>query len=143
MNDLNQWHGIGRLGKDPETRHTPDGTTIANFSMACGWKGKDKEGTEWMRVVAFGKLAEIIGEYCHKGKQVYISGRLSSRKWQDKEGNDRWTTEIVADRLQLLGGKGESTGSQRDTGSVPSGGGGNTGDDFDDDIPFITRHGLY
>src|SRR5210317_527734 len=108
MNDLNQCNFIGRLARDPEIRYTPNGDAIASLSIACGWKGKDKEGAEWVRVSAFGKLAEIIGQYLRKGSQVYISGRMQTRKWQDKEGKDRYTTEIVADKMQMLGSKGEA-----------------------------------
>lgn len=105
-NDLNRCEFIGRLGRDPETRHSPDGTAVCNFSIACGWKTKDKEGTEWVRIVAFGKLAEICGQYLTKGKQIFVSGRMATRKWQDKDtGADRYSTEIVADQMQMLGGR--------------------------------------
>lgn len=105
-NDLNRCEFIGRLGKDPETRHSPDGSAVCNFSLAVGWKTKEKEGVEWVRIVAFGKLAEICGEYLTKGKQVYVSGRMTTRKWADKDtGADRYATEVVADQMQMLGGK--------------------------------------
>lgn len=105
-NDLNRCEFIGRLGRDPETRYSTDGACITNFSLAVGWKTKDKEGTEWARIVAFGKLAEICGEYLKKGKQVYVSGRMTTRTWKDKEtGADRYSTEIVADQMQRLGSK--------------------------------------
>jgi single-strand DNA-binding protein len=103
-NDLNQCQFIGRLGKDPEQRFLPNGDAVVNFSLAVGWKGKDKEGCEWVNVVAFKKLAEIIAQYCTKGQQVYISGKMRTLKWQDKEGQDRYSTEIVADKMQMLGG---------------------------------------
>ena len=103
-NDLNQCQFIGRLGKDPEQRFLPNGDAVVNFSLAVGWKGKDKEGCEWVNVVAFKKLAEIIAQYCTKGQQVYISGKMRTRKWQDKEGQDRYTAEIVADQMQMFGG---------------------------------------
>ncbi|HBJ74659.1 MAG TPA: single-stranded DNA-binding protein [Syntrophaceae bacterium] len=103
-NDLNQCQFIGRLGKDPEQRFLPNGDAVVNFSLAVGWKGKDKEGCEWVNVVAFKKLAEIIAQYCTKGQQVYISGKMRTRKWQDKEGQDRYSTEIVADQMQMVGG---------------------------------------
>lgn len=103
-NDLNQCQFIGRLGKDPEQRFLPNGDAVVNFSLAVGWKGKDKEGCEWVNVVAFKKLAEIIAQYCTKGEQVYISGKMRTRKWQDKEGQDRYITEIVADNMQMFGG---------------------------------------
>lgn len=107
-NDLNRCEFIGRLGKDPETRHSPDGTAVCNFSLAVGWKTKEKEGVEWVRIVAFGKLAEICSDYLAKGKQVYVSGRMTTRKWADKDtGQDRYSTEIVADQMQMLGGKGD------------------------------------
>jgi single-strand DNA-binding protein len=135
-NDLNRCEFIGRLGKDPETRHSPDGAAICNFSLAVGWKTSGKEGTEWVRIVAFGKLAEICGEYLTKGKQVYVSGRMTTRKWTDKDsGQDRYSTEIVADQLQMLGGKNDES-EQRPTSKpaarqvAPS-----TSDDLSD-IPF-------
>ena len=103
-NDLNQCQFIGRLGKDPEQRFLPNGDAVVNFSLAVGWKGKDKEGCEWVNVVAFKKLAEIIAQYCTKGQQVYISGKMLTRKWKDKEGQDRYSTEIVADKMHMLGG---------------------------------------
>jgi single-strand DNA-binding protein len=107
-NDLNRCEFIGRLGKDPETRHSPDGTAVCNFFLAVGWKTKEKEGVEWVRIVAFGKLAEICSDYLAKGKQVYVSGRMTTRKWADKDtGQDRYSTEIVADQMQMLGGKGD------------------------------------
>ena len=103
-NDLNQCNFIGRLGRDPEVRYTPSGTAVASFSLACGYKYKDTEHTEWINIVAFGKLSEIIGEYCTKGKQVFISGRLQTDQWEDKEGNKRYTTKIIADKMIMLGG---------------------------------------
>jgi len=107
-NDLNRCEFIGRLGKDPDMRYSPDSSPVCNFSLAVGWKTKDKEGVEWVRIVVFGKLAEICGEYLKKGKQIYISGRMTTRKWTDKDtGADRYSTEIVADQMQLLGGKDE------------------------------------
>lgn len=100
---------IGRLGADPEIRYTNTGTAVANFSLATStnWVNKDgqrEERTEWHRIVAFGRLGEISGEYLNKGKQVYIEGRLQTRSWEDKDGNRRKTTEIVAQQLQMLGG---------------------------------------
>lgn len=102
MQSLNQCQFIGNLGRDPETRYTADNSAITTISIGCGWKTKDKEGTEWVRVVFFGKLAEIAGEYLRKGSKVYVQGRLTTRKWQDKEGNDKYTTEIVADQMLML-----------------------------------------
>jgi single-strand DNA-binding protein len=106
-NDLNRCEFIGRLGKDPETRFMPNGDAVCNFSIAVGWKSKEKEGTEWVRFNAYGKLAEICGKYLTKGSQVYISGRFKTRAWDDKDGNKRYSTEIEADQMQMLGGKPE------------------------------------
>src|SRR4030066_94685 len=112
-NDLNLWEGKGRRGQEPAIRYSQDGKALATLSIACGQSWKDKETgekqekTEWIRVVAFGRLAEIIGEYLKKGAKVYISGRLQTKKWQDKNGSDRYTTEIVADQMQMLGSKGD------------------------------------
>jgi single-strand DNA-binding protein len=99
---------IGRLGADPEVKYLSSGTTVANFRMATSENRVNRSGekttfTEWHRVVAFGKLAEICGEYLNKGKQVYVEGRLRTRSWEDKDGNRRWTTEIVATQMQMLG----------------------------------------
>jgi single-strand DNA-binding protein len=109
-NDLNLCQFIGRLGKDPEQRFLPNGDAVVNFTLAVGWKGKDKEGCEWVNVVAFKKLAEIIGQYCTKGQQVYVSGKMRTRKWQDRDGADRYSVEVVADQMQLLGSKGDAQG---------------------------------
>ena len=151
---------IGNLGADPETRAMPSGTTVANLRVATSesWRdkqsGEQQERTEWHRVALFGRLAEIAGEYLRKGSQVYIEGSLRTRKWQDKQGNDRYSTEIVGNDLQMLGGRGggagaapmggapESAARGGTGGGAPafaeesSGGGGGKGDDFDDDIPF-------
>ncbi len=99
---------IGRLGADPEIRYTPNGTAVANFRLATSenWTNKDgqrEERTEWHRIVAFGKLGEICGEYLTKGKQVYVEGRIQTRSWDDRDGNKRWTTEIIATNMQMLG----------------------------------------
>lgn len=103
-NDLNRCEFIGRLGKDPEVRYSPSGDAVCSFSIAVGWKTKDKEGTEWVSISAFGKLAEICGEYLKKGKQVYIAGRFNTQKYQDKAtGQDRYSTRIIADQMQMLG----------------------------------------
>lgn len=97
---------IGRLGKDPEIRYTPSGTAVANLSLATSFKPKDgEEKTEWHRCVAFGRTAEVCGEYLHKGSQVYIEGRLQTRDWEDKEGNKRYTTEVLVERMQMLGSR--------------------------------------
>lgn len=143
-NDLNQCQFIGRLGNDPETKFLPAGGAVTNISIACGWKSKDKEGTEWVRVVAFGKLAEIMGEYLRKGSQVYISGSMRTRSWE-KDGQKHYSTEIVADKMQMLGGKSDGQPAQQRAAqpaqqgySQPQGSGGAPAptSDFDDDIPF-------
>lgn len=127
MNDLNLCQFIGRLGKDPETRFLPDGKAVTNFSIAVGWKGKDKEGVEWVRCAAFDKLAEICGKYLKKGSQVYIAGRMQTREWE-KDGVKRYTTEVMADRMQMLGAKPASEAEAK-----PDGG---TVEDLESDIPF-------
>lgn len=128
-NSLNHCHFIGNLGRDPELRYAPSGDAICNFSIACGWKTKDKEGTEWIRITAFGKLAEIAGQYLKKGSQVYISGRMTTRKWKNKEGVEQFSTEINADQMQMLGAKTESAAPpvSKQTASI---------DDMDSDLPF-------
>jgi single-strand DNA-binding protein len=147
---------IGNLGADPETRAMPSGTTVANLRVATSesWRdkqtGEQQERTEWHRVALFGRLAEIAGEYLRKGSQVYIEGSLRTRKWQDKQGNERYSTEIVGNELQMLGGRGgagagtASGAASAGAGSAatPSyteesaGGGGSRSEEFDDDIPF-------
>jgi single-strand DNA-binding protein len=154
MASVNKVILIGNLGRDPEVRYMPDGGAITNVSIATTENWKDKNGekqekTEWHRVAFFGKLAEIAGEYLKKGSQVYVEGRLQTRKWQDKEGNDKYTTEIVADRMQMLGsrqgmgGGGERDAPERDAAPRPSAAkpagakpAGSKFDDFEDDIPF-------
>jgi len=106
---------VGNIGKDPETRHMPSGGAVVNLTLATSENWTDKSGekqdrTEWHRLVIFGKLAEIAAEYVRKGTQLYIEGSLRTRKWQDKEGRDQYTTEIVVNELQMLGGRGESAG---------------------------------
>jgi single-strand DNA-binding protein len=148
---------IGHLGQDPETRAMPSGSAVANLRIATteSWKDKQsgemKESTEWHNVALFGRTAEVAAQYLRKGSQVYIEGRLRTRKWQDKQGVDRYTTEVVANDMQMLGSKGGSgsgpaeTRDQRETGggegfapegrsAAPAAAGGK--DDFDDDIPF-------
>ncbi|HKJ76940.1 MAG TPA: single-stranded DNA-binding protein [Gammaproteobacteria bacterium] len=152
---------VGNLGADPEVRYTANGAAVANLRIATTdqWRdkqsGEQQERTEWHRVVCFGKLGEIAGEYLKKGRQVYIEGRLQTRKWQGQDGQDRYSTEIVASDMQMLGGGGGAGGGRGapdyDQGPPPSGGGGGGGapsggssgggggdfaDDFDDDIPF-------
>jgi single-strand DNA-binding protein len=142
---------IGNLGQDPETRTTPGGTTVTNIRIATSesWKdktsGEMKEQTEWHGIVLWNRLGEIAAEYLKKGSQVYIEGRLQTRKWQDKQGNDRYTTEIVASEMQMLGGRGGGGGAAQETRDTREGGGkgfapaaaaGGASPDFDDDIPF-------
>jgi single-strand DNA-binding protein len=103
--DLNHCTFIGRLGRDPESRYTADGNAICNFSIAVGYKTATKETTEWVRITAFGKLAGICADYLKKGSQVFIAGRMTTRKWQNKDGVDQYTTEVVADQMQMLGGR--------------------------------------
>lgn len=107
---------VGNLGADPEMRYTPGGMAVANFKLATSESFKDKEGnkqtkTEWHKVVAFNKLAEICGEYLSKGKQVYIEGKIQTRSWDDKDGNKKYTTEIVANSMQMLGSRGAESGA--------------------------------
>ena len=139
---------IGNLGQDPEVRYMPNGNAVANVTLATteSWKdrntGENQERTEWHRVVLFRKLAEIAGQYLKKGAKVYVEGKLQTRKWQDQNGQDRYTTEIVADQLQMLDSRGGgaapmesgSRGAPQPQGGGDPGFGG--GGDFDDDIPF-------
>ena len=109
---------IGNLGNDPEVRYSGNGNAVANVSLATAesWRDKDsgeqQERTEWHRIVFFGRLAEIVSEYLHKGSQIYVEGRLQTNKWQDKEGNDRYTTQIVANEMQMLGSRGSASTNQ-------------------------------
>ena len=153
--DLNQCNFIGRLGKDPDIRYMPSGGAVANFSIACGDDYKDKntgqkvEKTNWINIVAFNRLAEIIGEYLTKGSKVFISGKQTTRKWQDNDGQDRYSTEIVASEMQMLDSRGGADQSNSSGTSAkqyadasggrhtpPAGGSSAGADDFDDDIPF-------
>lgn len=148
---------IGNLGKDPETRYTAGGSAVTNIRIATNetWKdkqtGEQQERTEWHAVVFFGRLAEIAAEYLRKGSTVYVEGRLQTRKWQDKDGQDRYSTEIVANEMQMLGGRGGAGGGampEDDGGQAPArrrpaaaasasaSGGSAPAEDFDDDIPF-------
>ena len=104
MAGLNKVMLIGRLGRDPEIKYTPSGTAIANFNIATSAKWNEEEHTEWHRIVAFKRTAEVCGEYLRKGSQVYIEGRLQTRAWEDRDGNKRYTTEVVAQSMQMLGG---------------------------------------
>lgn len=148
---------IGNLGADPEVRYTPSGQPVANFRIATSETWMDKQGqkqerTEWHRVVAWGKLAELCGEYLQKGRQVFIEGKLQTRQWEDRDGNKRFTTEIQAKELTFLGGRGEGTSASA-TGGAPntqrrpatperSGTDDGSGFDYgpppmtDDDVPF-------
>jgi single-strand DNA-binding protein len=140
-NGLNKAILIGNLGKDPEVRYTPSGLGVANFNIATSETWTNKEGeketrTEWHRIVAFGKLAEICGEYLSKGKQVYIEGRIQTRDWEDQNGVKRYTTEVVANQMLMLGSRDSAdtaraqSSSSKDFQEAPSPG-------FDDDdIPF-------
>lgn len=117
MASLNKVMLIGNLGKDPEVRYTAAGTAVASFSLATSEKFKNKNGeweekTEWHNVTLWARLAEIAGEYLAKGKTVYIEGRLQTRKWQDRDGKDRYTTEVVGEKMQMLSGKGDGGGRQ-------------------------------
>src|SRR4051794_14481975 len=162
MASVNKVILLGNLGRDPETRYTTGGDAVTNLNIATSEQWKDKSGekqerTEWHRVVLFGRQAEIAGEYLKKGRSVYIEGRLQTRKYTDKDGVEKYSTEIVADRMQLIGGAREGGaggdvdfasapsgggGARREGGGKPSGGGAPAGggkknvDDFDDDIPF-------
>ena len=139
---------VGNCGRDPEIRYTAGGTAVVNLTVATSeqWRdkqtGEKKENTEWHNVTMFGKLAEIAGEYLKTGRTVYIEGRLQTRKWQDKDGNDRYTTEIVASDMQMLGGGEGRRGPSGDAAAYREASGGATwgagkpADDLDDDIPF-------
>src|ERR1700745_4137024 len=154
MASVNKVILVGNLGRDPETRYMPDGGAITNVSIATTEVWKDKNGdkqekTEWHRVAFFGKLAEIAGEYLKKGSQVYVEGRLQTRKWQDKDGQDKYSTEIVANQMQMLGSRqgmggggraadapaADEGGGSKPAGKAPAKSGGKF-DDFEDDIPF-------
>src|SRR5678815_3666640 len=159
MASVNKVILLGNLGRDPETRYTTGGDAVTNLNIATSEQWKDKSGekqerTEWHRVVLFGRQAEVAGEYLKKGRSVYIEGRLQTRKYTDKDGVEKYSTEIVADRMQLIGGSRDSAGGDAEfsSGASSSGGGrrdssagsggSNKGpakknvDDFDDDIPF-------
>ena len=157
MASVNKVILVGNLGRDPETRYTTGGDAVTNIRLATTETWKDKAGekqerTEWHNIVFYGRQAEIAGEYLKKGRQIYVEGRLQTRKWQDKEGQDRYTTEIIADRMQMLGsreGSGapaagdEPPGREKSSAAEPRGGGKGSAapakknvDDLDDDIPF-------
>ena len=128
---INQCNFIGRLGRDPETRYTQSGKAVASFSLACSEKRGGEEATEWVNVVAWEKLAEICGQYLAKGSLVFISGRMQTRKWQDKDGGTRYTTEIVAREMKMLSPRGEGSG-----GGYGGDGGGQEPPPMEDDVPF-------
>lgn len=142
MAGINKAIIVGRLGRDPEVRYTPSGVAVANFSVATSeeWKDKDsgekKERTEWHRIVAFGKLGEICGEYLSKGKQVYIEGRIQTRDWEDQNGVKRYTTEIVASQMQMLGTKDDASAVRTEVPPVAEFPGTQGPASEDDDIPF-------
>ena len=150
MASINKVIVVGNLGKDPETRFLPDGKAVCNFSVATTDKWTDKatnekkEATEWHRISSFGRLAEICGEYLKKGSQVYIEGKLRTRKWQDKEGQDRYSTDIIADVMQMLGSRSGMGGGEPREMREPSAAGESKPakkpagqfQDMDDDIPF-------
>ena len=148
---------LGNLGADPETRYTQSGSAVTNIRLATSDSWRDKqsgemqERTEWHRVVMFSRLAEVAAEYLRKGSQCYVEGRIQTRKWQGQDGQDRYTTEVVASELRLIGGRGGSGGgapprerdaapdnswSGGDSGASPAASGSGPSDDFDDDIPF-------
>jgi len=156
MASVNKVILVGNLGRDPETRYTTGGDAVTNIRLATTdvWKdknGEKQERTEWHNIVFYGRQAEIAGEYLKKGRQIYVEGRLQTRKWQDKEGQDRYTTEIIADRMQMLGsreGGGASVAAEpaeREPAAASASAGGRKStaapakknvDDLDDDIPF-------
>jgi single-strand DNA-binding protein len=151
MASVNKVIVVGNLGRDPETRYMPDGGAITNVSVATSFQwtdkanGEKKEETEWHRIVFRGKLAEVAGEYLKKGSQVYVEGRLRTRKWQDKEGQDKYTTEIIAERMQMLGsraGAGEPRAEApmesraAEPRPAPAKKPAGKFDDMEDDIPF-------
>jgi single-strand DNA-binding protein len=162
MASVNKVFILGNLGQDPEVRYAPSGTAVCSISVATtrSWKNRDsgerQEETEWHRIVFYDRMAEIAGEYLKKGKPVHVEGRLKTRKWQDKDGNDKYTTEIIAESMQLIGGRDDDGGGQRQQSRQQQGNSqrgqqqrqqapqqqrqqqrtGNGFDDMDDDIPF-------
>ena len=143
MASVNKCILVGNLGKDPEVRFTASGTAVANFSLATSETFKDKAGekqqkTEWHNIQVWGKLAEICGEYLTKGKTIYLEGRIQTRKSQDRDGNDRYTTEIVGEKMVMLGGnKGDGERQGNSSGKEPDSGRGYDESPYEDsDIPF-------
>ena len=143
MASLNQCQFIGNLGKEPEIRYSPDGKAIASFSIACSEKWKDKqsgetkESTEWVNISAFGRLAEIIGEYLTKGSKVYISGRMKTDKYTDKSGIEKYSTKIIANQMIMLDSRGAATDNSAPQ-STPAGSATIQDDPFGDDLPFMS-----
>ncbi|MHB8916364.1 MAG: single-stranded DNA-binding protein [Thiobacillus sp.] len=140
MASINKVILIGNIGKDPEIKYMPSGDAMVNLTLATtdNWKdknGEKQERTEWHRISIFGKLAEIAGEYLKKGSQAYFEGRLQTRKWTNKEGNDQYTTEVIADKMQMLGGKKSGDDSQREQPASQSRKPASV-DDLEDNIPF-------
>ena len=155
MASVNKWIGIGNLGRDPEVRYSSEGAAVCNISIACtsNWRDKNtgerKEETEWVRIVFYNKLAEIAGEYLRKGRSVYVEGRLRTRKWQGQDGKDNYTTEVITDQMQMLGGRDDSYAPSNSQPQAPqrppqrqpvqgryqAANGGGLGD-IDSDIPF-------
>lgn len=142
MRGVNKAIILGNIGTDPETRYLPSGVPVTNFSVATNEKwtdkntGEQKESTEWHRIATFGNLAEIAAQYLRKGKPVYIEGKIRTRKWQDQHGHDRWSTEIIANQLQMLGKKEEDDQPPAEAPQENKNDGRYTDDDFDEDIPF-------
>lgn len=144
MASVNKVIIVGNLGKDPEVRYMPSGDAIANIAVATSYKPKDKEPvTEWHRISFFGKLAEVVGQYLKKGSSIYVEGRLQTRKYTDKDGIERYATEIVAENMQMLGGKGESGDAsarpatpEQPAAQRPAPKPAPNFSDMDDDIPF-------
>ena len=142
--DLNQCNFIGRLGMDPEVKQMPSGNSVVNFSIACGDDYKDKQGqkveqTNWVNCVAFGKLADIIGQWVSKGSRIYVSGKQVTRKWQNKDGEDKYTTEINVSDMQMLDSKNDSSGASNgyeDPQQRPAPNSHTLQDDLDETIPF-------
>jgi len=137
MSGINKVIIVGRVGKDPETRYMTNGEAVANCSAATSEKWTDKSGdkqekTEWHNLTFYRRLAEVVGEYVKKGSLIYVEGKLQTRKWQDKEGKDRYTTEIIVDKLELLGGKSSGEPRERTTAEPERA----VDNNFDDDIPF-------
>lgn len=132
---------IGRCGKDPETRYMTNGDAVTNVSIATSEAWKDKSGekqekTEWHNLTFYKRLAEVVGEYVKKGSEIYVEGKIQTRKWQDKEGKDRYTTEIICHEMKMLGGKRESTDEAKPEKQAAQPSSKQNFDNFDDDLPF-------